>query len=159
ILYPSLGLGAVLVPQEDLRRAWVRAANNMTAELFAPYADRLAPVAVVPTQTPEEAVEELEYVRNVLGMKAMFIDANIRRPITALVRDDAEARSANASYRAPEVPYYVDSLGLDSPYDYDPLWAKAVELRVAVTCHGGSMSWPDRTSPSNFVYNHIGHFG
>jgi predicted TIM-barrel fold metal-dependent hydrolase len=155
VIYPSLGLGAVRIPQSDLRRAWIRAANNMSAELFAPYQDRLTPVAIVPSESPDEAIEELEYVRTGLGLKAMFMDGNVRRPIGALTSRDAEAASTSWSMG---VPYYIDPLGLDSTYDYDPLWAKAVELKVAVTMHGGGMGWPDRTSPSNFVYNHIGHF-
>jgi hypothetical protein len=60
--------------------------------------------------------------------------------------------------RPGEVPFYIDALGLDSLYDYDPFWQRAVELEVAITTHGGSMTWPDRISPSNFVFNHIGHF-
>ena len=77
------------------------------------------------------------------------------RPIAALTNAGVEAASSSWSMG---VPYYIDSVGLDSTYDYDTLWAKAVELQVAVTMHGGGMGWPDRTSPSNFVYNHIGHF-
>ena len=46
----------------------------MSAELFGPYADRLAAVAVVPSETPDEAVDELEYVRTGLGLKAMLIE-------------------------------------------------------------------------------------
>jgi hypothetical protein len=53
---------------------------------------------------------------------------------------------------------WLDTLGLDSAYDYDPLWARCVELGVAPTFHTGSRRYGLRTSPSNFVYNHIGHF-
>jgi predicted TIM-barrel fold metal-dependent hydrolase len=150
VIYPSIGLGSIRIPQQDLRQAWIRAANQMSAELFAPYKDRLTPVAAVPTETPEEAVEELEYVRKTLGMKAIFINGNIRRPIPALAASPSPGSGA--------VPFYLDPLGLDSPHDYDRLWAAAVEHHVAITLHGGSMGWPDRTSPSNFVYNHVGHF-
>ncbi len=156
VVYPSLGLAAIRIPQEDLRRAWARAANNMSAELFGPYADRLAAVAVVPSETPDEAVDELEYVRTGLGLKAMLIEGNVRRPVAALAEGDRATAPSSASSMA--VPYYIDSVGLDNAYNYDRLWAKAVELEVAVTMHGGGMGWPDRTSPSNFVYNHIGHF-
>jgi hypothetical protein len=52
----------------------------------------------------------------------------------------------------------VDNLALDSQYDYDPLWQTCVDLGVAVTSHAGSMNWMDRRSPSNFVFNHLGHF-
>src|SRR6267378_3736684 len=53
---------------------------------------------------------------------------------------------------------HIDSLGLDSPYDYDPFWKTCVDLKVAVTGHSGSMGWNGRESIHNFTYNHIGHF-
>ncbi|MPY92734.1 MAG: amidohydrolase family protein [Acidimicrobiia bacterium] len=54
---------------------------------------------------------------------------------------------------------WLDTLGLDSAYDYDPVWARCVDLGIAPTFHTGSRRYGLRTSPSNFVYNHIGHFG
>src|SRR2546422_2671852 len=51
-----------------------------------------------------------------------------------------------------------DQLGLDSEYDYDPLWQKCRELGVAPTFHTGGRSYGERNSPSNFTFNHIGHF-
>jgi predicted TIM-barrel fold metal-dependent hydrolase len=53
---------------------------------------------------------------------------------------------------------WFDMLGLDSEYDYDPLWAKCVELGISPTFHSGSRGLGTRVSPTNFVYNHIGHF-
>ena len=53
---------------------------------------------------------------------------------------------------------YIDALGVDSPYDYDPVWQKFVDLGIPVTSHSGSMGWPDRSLSSNFVGNHLGHF-
>jgi predicted TIM-barrel fold metal-dependent hydrolase len=38
------------------------------------------------------------------------------------------------------------------------VWAKFVDLGVAPCTHSGSLGWSDRTSPTNFTYNHIGHF-
>src|SRR6516225_3537993 len=46
----------------------------------------------------------------------------------------------------------------ESTHDYDPVWAKCVQLGVAPTLHGGSRGMGLRKSPSNFVYNHISHF-
>jgi hypothetical protein len=42
--------------------------------------------------------------------------------------------------------------------DYDRLWEEFSRLKVAVTSHAGSMGWVDRRSPSNFSFNHVGHF-
>jgi hypothetical protein len=53
---------------------------------------------------------------------------------------------------------WYDVLGLDSEYDYDPVWAKCVELGIAPTFHSASSNQGLRLSPTNFVYNHIGHF-
>ena len=49
-------------------------------------------------------------------------------------------------------------IGLDSEYDYDPVWAKCLELNIAPSFHSGARRSGLRLSPSNFVYNHIGHF-
>src|SRR5258705_10609907 len=50
-------------------------------------------------------------------------------------------------------------LAMDSEYDYDPVWAKCVELGVSPTFHSVTKGVGTRVSPSNAVYNHIGHFG
>src|SRR5205085_7317711 len=43
-------------------------------------------------------------------------------------------------------------------YDYDPVWAKCTELKVAPTFHSAGLAWGSRTSISNYMYNHLGHF-
>jgi hypothetical protein len=52
----------------------------------------------------------------------------------------------------------VDTLGPDSPYDYDPVWARCVELGVAPTFHSAATGWGSRTSTTSYVWNHIGMF-
>jgi len=54
--------------------------------------------------------------------------------------------------------FWIDPLALDSEYDYDPVWRKCIELKVAPTTHSGTQGWPNRSSISSYVYNHIGHF-
>jgi predicted TIM-barrel fold metal-dependent hydrolase len=49
-------------------------------------------------------------------------------------------------------------LRLDSEYDYDPVWAKCVELGIAPTSDSASEQPGPRLSPTNFIYSHIGHF-
>ena len=51
-----------------------------------------------------------------------------------------------------------DVIGIDSPHDYDPVWQKCRELKIAPSFHNGARSILLRNSPSNFCYNHIGHF-
>ena len=148
LIYPSLGLALNGIDEDDLRRAAARAYNSMTADLFAPYAARFAPVAIIPVHTPEEAIEELDYAVGKLAYRAIMLKGNQERPIP----------SAAAGADANKAAWYVDTLALDSPYNYDPFWQRCVDLGVAVTQHSGSGRWPDRGSISNFTYNHIGHF-
>ena len=49
-------------------------------------------------------------------------------------------------------------IGIDSDHDYDPVWEKCRELKIAPSFHNGARSILLRNSPSNFCYNHIGHF-
>ena len=148
LIYPSLGLALNGIAQDDLRRAAARAYNKMTADMFAPYAARFAPVAIIPVHTPEEAIEELEYAVGKLGYRAIMLKGNQERPIP----------SAAEGIDAKKAAWYVDTIALDSPLNYDPFWQRCVDLGVAVTQHSGSGRWPDRCSISNFTYNHIGHF-
>jgi predicted TIM-barrel fold metal-dependent hydrolase len=150
VLYPTLGLSAPHFDDEEIRRASCRAYNLYHSRIFHDYADRLIPVAVVPMHTPQEAIEELEYAVNTLHMKAVMLAGHVIRPIPRVARTMPEA----ASYA-----YWLDNLCLDSEFDYDPVWAKCVELKVAPTFHSIAMGWGSRTSISNYMHNHIGHFG
>ena len=147
VMYPT---GAAAVTEDkDLQRQAMRAFNTFAAEYFADYSDRLTPVAVIPTATPDEAIEELEYATGTLGMKATLFSGMIPRPAPAAADGDAGAA---------RLGYWYDVLGLDSIHDYDPLWQKCVELGISPTFHAAGRGYALRRSPSNFTYNHIGHF-
>jgi predicted TIM-barrel fold metal-dependent hydrolase len=148
LIYPSFGLSINGMSQGDLHRASVRAYNAMTADMFAPFAARFAPVAIIPTCTPDEALEELEYAVVRRGFKAIMLRGNQERAIPGAADGIDRQKAA----------WYVDTIALDSPYDYEPLWRRCVELGVAVTQHSGSGRWHDRASITNFTYNHVGHF-
>jgi predicted TIM-barrel fold metal-dependent hydrolase len=150
ILYPTFGLLAPHLDDEEIRRASCRAFNVYHARIFGDYTDRLIPVAVIPMHTPHEATEELEYAVKTLGMKAVMLAGHVLRPVPSVARNAPDA----ARYA-----YWLDNLCLDSEYDYDPVWAKCCELKVAPTFHSGGMGWGSRTSVSTYMYNHIGHFG
>ena len=113
-------------------------------------ADRMTPAAVIPMNTPEEAIAELEYVTKQLGLKVVMLGSMIRRPIPAHVEKHPDMINETA---------WFDTLGLDSEYDYDAVWAKCVELGLSPTFHSGGRGYGLRLSPTNFTYNHIGHFG
>jgi len=149
VVYPTAGLGYHRMPDTRLRRAICRAYNVFTAEQFRPFADRIIPAAIIPMYTPEEAIEELEFASRQLGYKVMMVGGLMRRPIPALAEEH------------PDVSKFVewyDVVGIDSDHDYDPVWQKCRELRVAPSFHNGARSILLRNSPSNFCYNHIGHF-
>jgi predicted TIM-barrel fold metal-dependent hydrolase len=149
IVYPSLALGLALERNDDFRRGGCRALNLMFAELYREHADRMTPVASIPATTPDEAIEELEYAVRTLGYKAVMIASNIRRPVPVVQERDPELGASTV---------WIDNLAIDSPYDYDPVWAKCVELKVAVTAHASSIGWGSRVSLSRYSYNHIGTF-
>jgi predicted TIM-barrel fold metal-dependent hydrolase len=152
IVYPGIGLQVITLPgmaDEELRRASARAFNTCYADLFGEFADRLTPAAVIPMHTPEEAIAELEYAVDVLGLKAAVIAGDVLRPVPRFAREHPEL--------ADQV-LYEDCFGLDSPLDYDPVWAKCVELGVAPTSHSGPIGWGSRASVTRHQYNQIGGF-
>ena len=147
VLNPSQGLFATHITDDELRRVTCRAFNNYHADIFHEFADRITPAACVPMHTPAEAIEELEHVAK-LGLKVVMMAGFVRRPIPGLAK------------MAPEFAHqmtWMDNLCLDSQYDYDPVWAKCVELGIAPTFHSFGL-WGMRTSISSFIYNQIGHF-
>lgn len=146
VLYPTTGLGIAAIGDDERRRATCRAFNLYAAENFGKFADRMTPAAVIPMHTPEEAIAELEHAVGKLGLKVIVMGSLMRRAIRAR---DGSVKSRSSWY---------DVIGLDSEYDYDPVWAKCVELKVAPTFHSASRGLGFRVSPSNFTYNHIGHF-
>jgi len=149
VLYPTAGLGIPFLPDDELRRASCRAFNKYEADHFREFSDRMTPAAAIPMHTPEEAIEELEYCVKTLGLKVIVMASMIRRPIAAFADSPAEVK---------RVANYADVFGIDSSYDYDPVWQKCVELGVMPTFHAGTRGTGFRTSPTNFVFNHIGHF-
>ena len=149
VAYPSLGLMLPHVPDDTLRRSSCRALNQYHADVFQGTEDRLRPVAVIPMHTPDEAIEELEYAVSSLGMQAVMIASYVTRPVEAVAHlGEAVAHQATWS----------DSYGLDSPYDYDPFWARCIELGVAPAAHSGAVGWDGHRSTSNYMANHLGFF-
>ncbi len=136
ILYPSMSLAFFEETDEELSSALCRAVNRFHARVFEPYRDRCTVGALVPMNTPQQAVAELEFAVRELGMKSALIAGYARRP----VGHDA---------------YRLDMFGLDSEYDYDPFWSACVELGVAPVVHSALQHHRVTRSISNYVYNHI----
>jgi predicted TIM-barrel fold metal-dependent hydrolase len=149
VLYPGIGFIAQMFSNDDVRRAGCRAMNDYYADAFGEFADRMTPVATIPMHTPQEAIDELEYTVRRRGLKVVLFPSYVKRPIAALARKYPEAS---------HYLYRLDTYGIDSEYDYDPVWAKCLELKVVPTFHGPGEGLVLRNSISNYVYNHIGHF-
>ncbi len=139
ILYPSMTLSYLETADDELIGLRCRAANRALANLFAPYRDRTTVGALVPMLDPKQAVDELEYAVRELGFKTAVFAGHARRPIGA----DGEA-------------YRLDTFGVDSAFDYDPLWAKCVELGIAPVFHSSLQSHRVTRSATSYVYNHVG---
>jgi predicted TIM-barrel fold metal-dependent hydrolase len=148
VLYPTVGLGFPHIVDDELRQAACRAFNEFTAASYGEYGDRMTVAAVIPLHTPEEGLAELEHAHD-LGLKVAQIPAFVRRPVPAIAEKYPELANT--------VTWY-DSFGIDSPHDYDPFWARCVELGFAVASHSAGMGLPDRASVSNYMHNHMGHF-
>src|SRR4029077_3982130 len=109
-------LGLLFAPFADERdrRGACRALNRFNAGVFAEFADRLLPVAEIPMHTPAEAGDELQHPAE-LGFPAVVMAGFVQRPVAAAV--DADPRLA-------QYAVWTDTFGLDSAYDYDPVWQK-----------------------------------
>jgi len=117
ILYPSMTLAYLETSDDELIGLRCRAANRVLANLFAAHRDRTTVGALVPMLDPKQAVEELEYAVRELGFKTAVFAGHARRA----VGNEGEHR--------------LDTFGVDAAYDYDPLWAKCVELGIAPVFH------------------------
>jgi predicted TIM-barrel fold metal-dependent hydrolase len=149
VIYPTAGLRMPRIGDDETRRAVIRAHNIVTADYFRDLSDRMTPAAIIPMHTPDEAIAELEFVTRELGMKVGMFGSGMSRRVPAAEVSDADGK---------RLAVWYDVLALDSDHDYDPVWAKCQEVGIAPTFHSSGSNQGLRLSPSNFVYNHIGHF-
>ncbi|MBM4406720.1 MAG: amidohydrolase [Chloroflexi bacterium] len=149
VLYPTIGTDFHEIRDAEVRQAACRALNRYLADLYGPYSYRMTPAAAIPMHTPQEAIAEMEFVTKKLKLKAAMIGGWVRRPIPKPHRENSKLDGYADD---------VDTFGVDSPYDYDPVWAKSIELGLAFGAHGGGMGIGFRRSRWNYMFNHIGHF-
>ena len=83
-----------------------------------------------------------------LGFKAVLLAGYVQRPVGAV----ADAHPELAPWCT-----WIDMYGIDSAYDYDPVWQKCATSAWRCAFHSGSIGWGSRRSISNYMYNHIGH--
>ncbi len=142
LMFPTRGLSVARIRDDEDRRLCARALNTYYARAFEPFRDRLEPVAVIPSFTPEEACAELDYAVGELGLKTVVMGGVVPRTIRPDGTPDA----------------WIDTLGHGSLYDYDPVWEACVRHRVVPQFHANGYGWGSRVSLSNYVYNHVGNF-
>jgi uncharacterized protein len=113
-LYPSMGLFAGAVHDPALAGALCRAYNRWLADYCKPYPDRLFGIAMIPMQSVEHAIEEMKFARKELGFRGCFLRPN---------------------------PYHGNKM-INDPM-YEPFWAEAEDLDIAIGFHeGGSSGMP-----------------
>lgn len=151
ILYPTKGFGIAGIDDEELRQGVCRGFNAYYAETHRAHADRLTVAGIVPMHTPAEALAALDDCA-ARGFKVVAFPEGVMRPIP-------EPEDSASPFLMPGQRSWFDSFGLDSLYDYDPVWRRARELGFAVTFHAGLGHVPlSFTSISNYSFNHVGAF-
>jgi predicted TIM-barrel fold metal-dependent hydrolase len=150
-VYGTLALMVLRIGDDELRPVIYRAMNTMYADMFASESDRLTPAALIPMHRPDEAIAELDYVVNELGLKTIVMNTMIMAPAPEVV---AAAPDLAQYSMVPTTP------AMDVDDRYDPVWAKCVELGVAPTCHNSFRGrGSTHGSPTNYVFNSLGSFG
>ncbi|MFP6710827.1 MAG: amidohydrolase family protein [Rhodospirillales bacterium] len=150
IVYSTACLPLMHVRDDEMRQVGHRALNTMLADIFSEVGDRLIPNCVIPMFSPEEALAELDYAVGELGFKAATFGTEVRLPVPEIEK------------QAPELGKYTERVypvALDALHDYDPVWQRCIDLKVPVGCHTAARGGGSRhSSPSNFVFNHLGGF-
>jgi predicted TIM-barrel fold metal-dependent hydrolase len=149
IVYPTAGLRLPRIKDDETRRAVIHAYNIVSAEYFAKLSDRMTPAAIIPMHTPDEAIAELEFTTKQLGSKVGMFGSAFPRQVPSVAANDPDTS---------RLAVWYEVFGVDGLYDYDPVWAKCREVKIAPTFHSTGSNQALRNSPTNFVYNHIGHF-
>ena len=150
IIYSTACLPLMHVRDDEMRQVGHRALNTLLADIFSEVGDRLIPNAVIPMFSPKEALAELDHAVNELGFKAATFGTEVRLPVPEVAE------------HAPELAKYTERVypvALDALFDYDPVWQRCIDLKIPVGCHTAARGGGSRhSSPSNFVFNHLGGF-
>lgn len=150
IVYSTHVLPLMHQRDDELRQAGHRALNTMLADMCRDVPDKLMPSAGIPMFNPDEALAELDHAVNELGFKAATFGTEVRIP------------PPEVSEMAPELEDYIVDVypvALDALHDYDPVWQKCLDLNIAVASHTANRGTRGyRSSPSSYVFNHLGGF-
>ncbi|MBT3334430.1 MAG: amidohydrolase family protein, partial [Rhodospirillaceae bacterium] len=151
VVYGTLALSVLRVDDDELRPIVYRAMNMLYADMFKEVSDRLTPAALIPMTKPDEAVAELEFAVNELGLKAIVMNTMLYSPPEQIAKE-----APHLSHLA----MVMHTPALDQGDAYDPVWAKCVELGVAPSCHN-AFRGPGTThnSSKNYCFNSLNSFG
>jgi predicted TIM-barrel fold metal-dependent hydrolase len=145
-LYPTLGLNVQTIPDDEVRQAGCRALNLMYADMFSDVKRKMTPAALIPMNTPQEAIAEVEFAVKELGMKALMTCNEVTRTPKLVLEQAPQLKDRLREY---------SPLASDSAYDYGPFWTKCLELKVVPAGH--SMPFiGTHQSPVNYIYNRLG---
>ena len=145
IVYPTAGLRLPRIKDDETRRAVIRAYNIVSADYFSGLGDRLTPAAIIPMHHPEEAIAELEFVTKQLGSKVGMFGSGMSRPL----RPQPDPSNARRVLRR---------AGDRQRVRLRPGLGEMRRARHRADLPFSASGQGLRKSPSNFVYNHIGHF-
>jgi predicted TIM-barrel fold metal-dependent hydrolase len=120
VIYGSVTLAFNSLIDSELAVALCRAYNDYIREDCEPWKQRLHPAGVLPLQDPSAAVEELRRCALELGFPAVTFAPNVPRPHPA----------APAAFPEVRVPQHL------SHPDFEPIFAEAERLDIAVAIHG-----------------------
>ena len=151
VVYGTLALSVLRVDDDELRPVVFRAMNMLYADMFKEVSDRLTPAALIPMSDPDEAVAELEFAVNELGLKAIVVNTMLQRPAPEVLAEAPHLAHLSLDLTSP---------GIDVGRVYDPVWAKCVELGVVPSCHNAFRGrGSTHGSPSNYCFNSLNSFG
>src|SRR6201996_4361420 len=122
LCYPSAVLGLLDIEDGEVAGAVAHAANRWLVSIFEPYKHRMAVGGIIPMNNPQVASAAVEHAASI-GMKTTIMASYVRRYL-----GDKPASGPQA--------HRLDTYGIDSAYDYDPLWAKFVDAGIAPLVHG-----------------------
>lgn len=142
LCYPSAVLGLLDIEDGEVAGAVAHAANRWLVSIFEPYKHRMAVGGIIPMNTPQVASAAVEHAASI-GMKTTIMASYVRRYLGEKPASGPQA-------------HRLDTYGIDSEYDYDPLWAKFIDAGIAPLVHGSHQRERVTRSVSSYVYNHIG---
>ena len=151
VVYGTLALSVLRIDDDELRPVVFRAMNMLYADMFKEVSDRLTPAALIPMSKPNEAVSELEFAVNELGLKAVVVNTMLQRPAPEVLSEAPHLAHLSLDLESP---------GIDVGAVYDPVWAKCVELGVVPSCHNAFRGrGSTHGSPRNYCFNSLNSFG